>query len=454
MLAQKLASSGSTQRYLNFALGENDLKKASQIFTSSIKIHIVVALLILVLSETVGLLFLNHYLVIPEERLIAANFAYQFSVITTIINVLKIPYNATIIAYEKMSFFALLSVIEGVLKLAIVFLLKLFDFDKLILYTILLLFISVIVLLSFVLYVRTHFEICRWQKNVDKDLYKELLSFSGWNLVSSIGDVVSTQGLNFIVNRFFGVIVNAAMGIANQVNNAVYGLISNFQVAFEPQIVKSYASGDRDYLLNLIFKTSKFSYYLLYFFVLPLFLNAHLVLQLWLKEVPEYSVIFLRLTLIYSLINALIGPLWMVVYAIGNIRNYQFVACCNALLQLPLLWICLKLEAPAYTILLIRILSITAFSIWRLFYLQNRMNFPVISYLKKVFWPILVITVLSFVPSFVVYNFTQGWKQFFLSCAITVIFNILFIYCIGCTKAERSFLNVQAKRIIMRGKNK
>lgn len=434
------ASSGSTQRYLNFALGKNDLKSASDIFTVSVKIHIVVAFLILILSETVGLFFLNCYLVIPEERITAANWAYQFSIITTIINVLKIPYNATIIAYERMSFFALLSIIEGILKLLIVFFLKLFTFDKLVLYSILLTFISLVVLVAFVIFVRVNFEISKWQKNVDKDLYKELLSFSGWNLISSVGDVVSSQGLTFIVNRFFGVIANSAMGIANQVNNAVYGLISNFQVAFEPQIVKSYAANDKDYLLNLVFKTSKFSYYLLYFFVLPLSLNVNFVLQLWLKDVPEYSEIFLRLTLVFSLINALTGPLWMVAYAIGNIKNYQIVACCNAIFQLPLLWICLKLGAPAFTFMIVRIFSLTAFSIWRLFYLRKRMEFPVGLYISKVILPVIFITVISFFISYLAYFFTEGLIQFFFSCIVTVICNVILFYFIGCSKEERQFI--------------
>ena len=444
------ASSGSTQRYLNFALGENDLKKASQIFTSSIRIHLVVSLIILILSETVGLFILNCYLVIPEERMAAANWAYQFSVITTVVNVLKIPYNATIIAYEKMSFFALLSVIEGVLKLVIVFLLKLFPIDKLILYSILLCIISVFVFFSFVIYVKLHFEISKIQKKVDRNLYKELLSFSGWNLISGVGDVFSTQGLTFIVNRFFGVLANAAMGVANQVNNAVYGLISNFQVAFEPQIVKSYASNDKDYLLNLIFKTSKFSFYLLYFFVLPLSLNAPLVIQVWLKEVPDFSVIFLRLTLVYSLINAMIGPLWMVAYAIGNIRNYQIVACCNALLQLPLLWICFKLGAPVFTMVIIRIFSMLVFSIWRLIYLNKRMSFPIFEYIKKVVFPIILITIVSFSLSYCAFYFTKGYVQFFVSCTVTVICNIPLFYFVGCTKEEQRYLIDLLKRYILK----
>lgn len=434
------SSSASTQRYLNFALGENDTQKAQNVFNSSIVIHLIVALIILILSETVGLLLLNYYLVIPAERMVAANWVYQFSVLTTVINILKIPYNATIIAYEKMSFFALLSVIEGISKLLIVFLLKIFPFDKLILYSIFIAVISLILFLAFFIYVTKNYEISKFKRNKDKELYKELISFSGWNLISSIGDVVATQGLNFIVNRFYGVIVNAAMGIANQVNNAVYGLISNFQVAFEPQIVKSYASDEKEYLLNLIFKTSKFSYFMLYFFVLPLSLNASFVLEIWLKEVPDYSIIFLRLILVFSLINAMIGPLWMVSYAIGDIRNYQIIAFCVAIAQLPLLWVGLKIGLPAYSVIIVKIFSISLFSLWRLGYLRKRMCFPVKQYIYKVIIPIIVVTIISFFISFVSFKITNGIIQFFVSCAVTVICNSVLFYYIGCTYNEKQTL--------------
>lgn len=446
------ASSASTQRYLNFALGKNDLIKASQILTSSIKIHVIVAILILVLSETVGLWILKHYLVIPENRIGAAYWAYQISVFTTMLNVIRIPYNATIIAYERMSFYALLSVLEGILKLLIVFLLSFFKIDKLVLYTILLFFLSLCILLVFLIYVRFNFSISKWQRKIEKGLYKELLSFSGWNLISSIGDVVSTQGLNFIVNRFFGVVANAAIGIANQVNNAVYGLISNFQVAFEPQIVKSYAADDKEYLMNLIFKTSKFSYYLLYFFVLPLSINANLVLQVWLKDIPDYSVVFLRLTLFYSLLNALIGPLWMVAYAIGNIRNYQVIACCNAMIQLPLLWLCFVFGTPVYTIMLIRIFSNLTFSIWRLYYLYKRMKFPVVSYIKKVIIPIVFVTLISLAITYLSFRYTNGVFQFFFSCSISVICNLLLFYFIGSTSGEKQALKQYLLKILKKVK--
>lgn len=441
------SSSASTQRYLNFALGENDTQKAQNVFNSSIVIHLIVALIILILSETVGLLILNYYLVIPTERMVAANWVYQFSVLTTVINILKIPYNATVIAYEKMSFFAFFSIIEGLSKLLIVFLLKAFSFDKLILYSIFVAVIALILFLAFFIYVTKNYEISKFKRNKDKELYKELISFSGWNLISSVGDVIATQGLNFIVNRFYGVIVNAAMGIANQVNNAVYGLISNFQVAFEPQIVKSYAANDRNYLLDLIFKTSKFSYFLLYIFVLPLVVNANFVLELWLKEVPEYSIIFLRLILVYSLFNSAIGPLWMVAYAIGNIRNYQIVAFFVTLSQLPLLWGGLKIGLPAYTVIIIRILTMIVFSLWRLGYLNRRMGFPVIKYFKKVVFPIIWVTLISFICTFITFYNLKGLLQFFCSCSVSVISTVIIICLIGCNKDERKSIILYIKKL-------
>lgn len=446
------ASSGSTQRYLNFALGENDLKKAKNVFSSSVIIHVFVSFLILLLSESVGLYFINFYLEIPSSRISAANIAFQFSVLTTVVNVLRIPYNATIIAYEKMSFFAVLSALEGILKLAIVYVLVLFDLDKLVLYTILLLLVNLCITVCFCIYVTKNFKIAKVSLKNDKSAYKELLSFSAWNLISSIGDVFSTQGLTFILNKFCGVLANAAMGIANQVNNAVYSLISNFQVAFEPQIIKSYAAEEKEYLLKLIFKTSKFSFFLLYFFVLPLSLNSEFVLQLWLKEVPVYSVSFLNLILVFSLINALMGPLWMVAYAIGNIRNYQIVAFVNALLQLPIAYILLRTGCPPYTIIIVKIFSLLLFSVWRFVYLYKRMRFPVLKYILYVVVPVFFVVGISFIISRIAYLFFEGTLKFLFSCSVTVIVNIVAMYFIGCDRSERKYIITTLGKVLVKDK--
>lgn len=435
------SSSAATQRYLNFALGEHDEESARQVFSASLLIHLAVSLLIVIFAETIGLLLVNTYLVIPKERMLSANLVYQLSIITTALNIIKIPYNATVIAYERMSFYAVLSVFECAGKLAVAMFLSIWTGDKLIFYGILIAALAFFMLLIFKWYANAKFAISHFVFTKDAHLYKELVSFSGWSLLSSVGSVCANQGLNMILNRFFGVLVNTAMGIANQVNSAVYQLISNFQIAFEPQITKSYASDEREYLLDLIFKTSKFSFFLLWFFVLPLALNAEFVLKLWLSDVPEYSVVFLRIILVYSLIDSIIGPLWMLSYAIGNIRNYQIVAFIFSLLTVPLAWGALCIGCPPYTILIVRCLHNVCFSIYRFFYLRHRISFPVFLFCRQILLPCLLVLLISLFVSCVVFLclLENSALQFFVTCMVTVLINAFVMIFIGCNHHERVF---------------
>ncbi|MDY5122289.1 MAG: hypothetical protein SPE59_00625 [Treponema sp.] len=448
------SSSAATSRYLNFALGENDYEKANRVYSSSVVIHFVVAVLIVLLSETVGLWLVNHYLVIPQERIVATNYVFHLSVFVTFLNIMNIPNNASIISNEKMSFYAVVSILDGFFKLVIAYIISIVNKDKLIAYAIL---IAIVTLINFFInktYVNLKFKICRFKFHNDKEMYKELVSFSGWSLLSSVGSTCSNQVLTMILNHFFGVVVNAAMGIANQVNNTVYRFVSNFQVAFEPQITKSYASKENDYLLSLIFKTSKFSFYLLWFFVLPLSLNVSTVLTVWLSEVPEYSVIFLRLILIYSLIDSICGPLWMVSYAIGNIRNYQIVAFVIPVLSVPVAWMLFKFGLPPYWIVIIRVLNNFIFSLWRLGYLKKRMNFPVLIFIKNVILPGLFVVTISSIVSFMSFYFTRfnNIVQFFVSCTATVVVNIVAMYYIGCTNDEKQYVRNIISNYIKKGK--
>ncbi len=444
------SSGAATQRFLNFAMGKNDVSEVKHIYSASFIIHFIVSVIFLILSEPVGIWAVNNYLQIPSERIFAANWVLQFSLITTVIGILRIPYYASVIAHEKMSFYAIMTIFEGVAKLGIVYLLSVFSYDRLIFYAFLVTIINLITFLIQKIYVNVMFSECKFTLHNDKTIYKELVSFSGWSLLSSVGSTCSNQVLTMIMNRFCGVIANAAMGIANQVNNAVYQLISNFQVAFEPQITKSYASNEREYLLGLIFKTSKFSFFLLWIFVLPLSLNANIVLKVWLIEVPEYSVIFLRIILIYSLIDAIVGPLWMVSYAIGNIRNYQIVAFVMSFVTLPVVWLLFILNFPPYWVVILRVLNNLIFSCWRLGYLRKRMSFPVKEFIRTIIIPSLIVVCITFVSSFGIF-FVLNFNvviQFFISCIVSVIVNVCAIWFIGCKKNEREWISSVIKKII------
>lgn len=435
------SSGAATQRYITFALGKKEYNEAKQVYSASLIIHIGVCLIFLVLSEITGIWAVNYYLNIPVERIYAANWVLQFSLISVLLGILRIPDISVIIANERMSFYAAISIVEGILKLLIAYIISIYPYDKLIFYSILLTGCSLVTYLIQKIYVLIKFPISRFSFHKNFEMYKELLTFSGWSLLSSIGSTCSNQVLTIILNKFFGVIANAAMGIANQVNNAVYQLISNFQVAFEPQITKSYAANEKDYLTDLIFKTSKFSFFLLWFFVLPLSLNAQIVLKVWLVEVPDYSVIFLRIILIFSLIDAISGPLWMVSYAIGNIRNYQIVAFVISLITIPIAFLLFSLHFPPYWIVILRVLNNFLFSSWRLGYLRKRMDFPCIEFIKTILIPCLLVALFSFIISFIIFYLTRFniIVQFFISCTTTVISNLIAMWFIGCKKNEREY---------------
>ena len=440
------AMATSTQRFLNFNLGKEDTEKTQQTYSASLLIHIGIALIFVILAETVGLWFVNTKLNIPLERHSAAMWCYQFSIVTTVFNILRVPYNAVIIAYEKMSFFAWVSIVEAVLKLLVVYLLIISPFDKLVAYVILLTLVSIIILFCYKIYCNKKFEIAHYKKVTDYSLVKEILGFSGWSLFGATANVANNQGTNIVLNMFTNVTVNAAMGIANQVNNAVYSFVSNFQTAFKPQLVKSYAVGENEEFNNLIIRSAKFSFYLLWIIVLPLTLNLDFVLQIWLKNVPDFSIGFVKLILLYSLFESINGPLWLAVQATGKIKKYQIIVSCLIFSNLPLSIIAFSLGANPYWVLLIRIILECFITMFRLLYLNKTQKFSIGSYLKNVMIPVLVVMIVSFIITSLLSSCFSGLVFFFISCAISVIVNILLVWLVGINKNERKMIVIFFKR--------
>lgn len=427
------AMATSTQRFLNFNLGKEDTEKTQQTYSSSLLIHIGIALIFVILAETVGLWFVNTKLNIPLERHCSAMWCYQFSIITTVFNILRVPYNAVIIAYEKMSFFAWVSIVEAVLKLLVVYLLIISPFDKLVAYVILLTLVSIIILFCYKIYCNKKFEIAHYKKVTDYSLVKEILGFSGWSLFGATANVANSQGTNIVLNMFTNVTVNAAMGIANQVNSAVYSFVSNFQTAFNPQIIKSYAAKNYDYFNNLICRTSKFSFLLLTYIALPLYVNVDFVLTLWLKNVPQYSCDFVNLILLFSLIDAFNGPLWMAAQAPGKIKNYQLVVSFFIFLNLPLSILVMYLGVSPLYVLYIRIILNICITFYRLLYLKKHVGLSIISYFKSVFFPCVLVLIVSFISVNFIGAFFDGVVRFLITCISSVFINTLlvFIFCLS-----------------------
>lgn len=437
----------STQRFLNFELGRGNVEEAQKVFAASLNIYLVIVMIFMLLAETVGLWFLNRYINIPPERTVAANWVYQASLVAAALNFVRMPYNAAIIAYERMSFYAYTSIIEAALKLGIVFLLYSFA-DKLIAYAWFVSVVALLILLMYVFFCRRVFFICRHHTFAyDKRRYTALVSFSGWSLFGSVANMGASQGVNILLNIFFGVFVNAAMGIANQVSGAIGLFVGNFQTAFNPQIVKSYASGEMERFINLILKASKYSYYLLFLIALPCFICCNEILQLWLGEVPLHAVSFCRLLIIFSLIDAIQGPLWMSAQATGKIKHYQLLMSCLILLNLPVTYVVLKLFPIAELGLIIRVSINIITAVVRVVYLKLLFPFPVIRYVKETVGTCIVVSVMSVLSPWLIYQNTDGLSQLCLTISASLVCTLVFIYIIGLSCSERQIVLNIIRRI-------
>ncbi len=447
------AMSSATQRFLSFELGKQNQVELKRVFSMSVNIHAIIAIAVLILSETIGLWFLNNQLVIPHDRLIAANWVYQFSILSFIVTIISVPYNATIIARERMNVFAYISIIEVSLKLLIVFMLNWFGFDKLKLYAVLIFLVTFITKLIYYIYCRKNYHESKYFFFWDKKLYKTLMSYAGWNLWGNIAAVMFGQGVNILLNIFFGPIVNAARGVSFQVRNAVNGFVLNFQTAMNPQIIKSYASDNHSFMHQLIFQGAKYSYYLLLILSLPIIFEAEIILKLWLKIVPEYTVIFTRLVLINVLIDSISGPLKTAAQASGKINVYQSVVGGLLILILPISYVFLKLGfPPEVTIYISIVVSIIAF-IARLIIVKPLVNLSIRKFIQTVLAPIVKVTFISLIIPFATKTFIPvGYTQ-----TITVIISALFsiaiaIYFFGLTKKEQSFMKNKLRGFLKRSK--
>lgn len=430
----------ATQRFLNFHIGKKDEKATHNVFCMSMNAYILLSIIFFILGETVGLWFINTQLNIPADRMYAAHWVYQFSLVTFIINLIRVPYNATIIAYEQMGFFANLSIAEVVLKLIVVYLLYIASSDKLIIFALLNTIVPLFILCYYKIYCNKHFAISIYRRFWNKQLFKQLFSFSGWSLFGSMAVIAAGQGLNILVNIFHGVTINTAMGLGNQISSHVYQFISNFQMAFNPQIVKSYAANEKEKLYNLMYMASKFSYYLLLLISLPLMLNMDTILQIWLVSVPKYTSIFSQLILCYSLIEALSAPLWMFVQATGKIKNYQILVSSIIFLNLPLAYLVLIAHMPVYYVWGVRIVVSFAVFLFRCLYIKKKYAFPLNQYFNKVLTPVIIVTAFAVPASFCTQSImVEGyWVQLILSCFLALIITIITIYIFGLTKKEKT----------------
>ena len=433
--------SAAISRFITYELGKGDQSKLNKIFSASVTIQLALSLIIVVLIESVGVWFMNAKMTIPVDRMVAANWVLQFSIITFVINLISVPYNAAIIAHERMSAFAYISILEAVCKLTIAFLIMVSPMDKLVFYAILMCAVSVLIRFTYGHYCKKHFTECTYHFHWDKNILKKMFGFAGWNFIGASSAVLRDHGGNIVINLFYGPSVNAARGIAIQVNNAIMGFVSNFMTALNPQITKSYASGDREYLMTLLFQGARLSFYMLLLLSLPVLVNTHYILVIWLKLVPEHAVLFVQLILIFAMSESISNPLITAMLATGKIRNYQIVVGGLQMMNLPISYVCLRLGCIPETVLIVAIVISQCCLAARLYMLRGMIGLSSIQYLKKVYFNVIVVALLSLaVPGLLSKCVDESFLSFVLLSLVAVVCTVIVEFYVGCNGKERAFV--------------
>jgi len=447
------AMSSATQRYLAHDIGKGDFQQLKKTFSATLTIHFGIVVLGLLIAETIGLWYVNNVMVFPIEKTYAVNVVYQFSIFTFLLSIIQVPYNALIIAHERMKVYAYMSILEAVLKLSVVFTLMLVITNKLITYAILTFVVSFIIRMLYQVYCRKQFQESKYKFIYDKSYFRELISYSGWNLFGNVAAIAKGQGINLVLNLFFGTIVNAAYGITNQVVSAVNLFVTNLQMAFNPQIIKNYSQGDFEQTEKLIFQGSKISFFLLLFLVMPILLNTEYILTLWLNEVPKYTTLFVQLALIGILIDSLSGTLMTGIQATGNIKWYQIVVGTLISLNLPISYLALKLGFDAPIAFIISIVISMLALIFRLAFLKRNLNFNVKKYFQKVIIKVLSVVVLIIAYYFLYIEYLSTQKcivSFLIDSIFITVFLVIIIYFIVLSNQEKKMLSTFIRNKVWR----
>lgn len=437
-------------RFLNYEMGRGTKERLQLVFCSSVTIQYILAAIVVVIAEIIGIWYVNNIMVLPPERVTAANWCFQLSVFNFAMRLITVPYNSAIVAHEKMKTFAYVSIFEAIAKLCICFYVIHTSFDHLIIYAILVFLMSFTVRMVYQIYCKSHFEECNYHFTIDKDQLKEMMGFAGWNLIGSSSGVLKNQGVNMLLNLFFGPTVNAARGVSTQILHAITGFSNNFMMAIKPQITQSYGRGDYGYMISLVNRGSRFSFYILFALGLPLVVNAEYLLHLWLTEVPEHAVIFSQLTLIAAMISAFSSTLITAQLATGNIRNYQIVVGGILMLDFPLVWIAFALGFKPVVALILGIAVEVACLSARILMLPKMIpQFKSVDFIKNVLLRCILVSVSASVfPVLLVNLMSINLGTFILSCTFCFACALLSTIFIGCTKEEKTLLvNLVVKRL-------
>ena len=432
----------ATIRYIAYEQGHHsNVDRLHSVFCTSKIIHIIISAVIFLLAETIGLWYVQNVLQVPDGRMTATLVVYQFTILQSIVSIISVPYNALINAYEKMSAFAYIAIYEVIASLSIAFIIKYIPYDRLITYCFLLMIMQFSVQFIYRQYCRRNFSEVNGKWVFDKIQFMDMLKFALWISNGAFAVVAYTQGLNLLLNAFFGPVVNAARGVAVQVQQKIYMFCHNFQAAINPQITKSYAEGDFEYLHKLVINTSNYSFYLIFVLSLPIFIQAPFILDKWLTDVPEYSVPFLRLTLIVGLLESLKMPMNTSIHATGNLKLFQTFEATSLLLIVPVSYVCLKLGYSPTSVFMVQAIFFFVAQIIRGLIVCPAINMTKGEYFKEC---LLKIAIVALVPStiMILIEFSlpniNEWIHFFVSCSLSITISLVSIFYIGMNRNMRN----------------
>lgn len=441
--------SNAVQRYLSFEIGKNNEAGVNRIFNVSLFAHAGIAVFVFIVMEIVGVWYLNTHMNIPAERMDAANWVLQCSIFTTLFTIVQVPYNAIIISKEQMGIYAYISILEVVLKLLVVYMLAIGNFDKLKLYSVLIMVVTIGIVMIYRFYCTRKYKEAKFKFVKDWNLLKQIVGFASWNMLGELAWVFTGQGVNIILNSFFGPVVNAARGLAEQVNGAVNRFVANFQTAVNPQLIKNYASDQLGEMKTLLFRSTRFSYYLLLALSLPIILKMDFILHLWLKEVPDYTTGFCQLVLVSSLVSTLSNLLAQVARAYGKIRNYQIIVSIFLFLNFPLSYIVLKFGCSPLSTMFVNI-GVNAILLFVRLRLTNRIiQMTYGSFIRNVLFPVIIVTSVALViPLTIYFMLDNSIISFIIVCLVSFVSVGVSTYALGMNANERQYILAAISKII------
>lgn len=439
------------QRFYSFAIGKNDPKSISKIFTLAAIIQLIIAIIIIVIVETVGIWYLYNKMNISANRVFAAFWVFQNALLSLFFVILTVPYNGAVMAYEKMNFYAIVSIIDAILKLVVVFILPYCGIDKLICYGLLISVISILDFLFNFFYCKRHFPQIKFVKHIDRGLLPSMISFSGWNIFGSLAHMGKIQGVNLVLNAFWGTVVNTAFGISAQISNAVSSLTAGFVTALRPQMIKSFAAGDLDYTMKLLYSASKLTFFLVLIIAVPIFEEISSILDFWLGvgKYPEMTIVFCKLTILTVLFDSFATPLSIIVHASGKMRTFQIVCSLVVISVVPLSYIVAKLWNDAAIVISIGLFTTILAQLVRLLLIKNIIKFSILSYCVKVFIPTTIVFLLSCIAALLVNRISIENLEFWgvlMKIGLNVIVCFIVIYIIGLSKTEKNIVKSFIKK--------